>query len=270
MDDHDALRAVARMRLRTAASGRALAWLNLWSGVMLGAYVGLFATILTLDPIDTGSQPSQMLLPVVLLHSAIIEGAKERSGIHRQLRAADIVVVVLTIVIVVALFAVSFLAAPSPWFGLAAGVVGLLVCSAVPAARLLRIEHARRGEPVAPDWPTSPLSRPALVLTLSAAALLGMVALGQAGAIASLAIIGAVFILLFVALAAKETTWSLARAGLEWGRRHWSGFGASVLLLFGDVALVTFTGPQPLPIAATVAALVAAPLALSTLPRRAS
>jgi len=270
MDDHDALRTVARMRLRSAASGRAFAWLNLWSGVMLGAYVGLFATILTSDHVDADSQPSQMLLPVVLLHSAIVEGAKERAGIHRQLRAADIVVIVLASVIVVAILAVSFLGTPAPWFGLAAGAVGLLVCSAVPATRLLRIERARRGEPLAPDWPSSPLSRPVLALTLSAAVLLGMIALGQGGAIASLAILVAVVVLLFVALAAKETAWSLARAGLEWGRRHWAGFGASVLLLFGDVALVTFAGPQPLPIAAAVAALVAAPLAVSALPRRAS
>jgi hypothetical protein len=270
MDDHDALRAVARVRLRAAASGRAFAWLNLWSGVMLGAYIGLFTTITTVGPVPTDAQPSQMLLPVLLLHGAIVEGAKERAGIHRPLRAADIVMLVLAIAVVIALFAASLLGASAPWFGPAAGVIGLLVCSAVPLTRLLRIERARRGEPLAQDWPTAPLSRPALVLTLGAAALLGATVVGQGGAIASLAIIGAVLVLLFVALAAKETAWSPARAGLEWGRRQWAGFGVSVFLLFGDVALVAFAGPQPFPAAVALAALVAAPLALSALARRAS
>lgn len=268
MDGLEALRTVERVRQRSATRGRAFAWLNLWTGIMMGGYLALFAALVSLDATgDTG----QMLLPAVLLHGSLIEGAKERAGVHRQLRAVDIVMLVLAVILIVAVMAVAIVATPPWWFAPVVGATGLLLFSAIPAARLARIERARSAAAPAPgdDWPVEPLGRPASCVTLGAAVILGAVAAGQGGPVISLAIIVVVFVLVVIALAAKETSWSLAGAGLAWGRRHWAGFGASVLLLFADIGVIASVGPQPLPVALAVGAVVAAPLTLSALPRRA-
>ncbi len=133
----------------------------------------------------------------------------------------------------------------------------------------MRRSAVMSGRTAAAEWPSEPLSRPARVLTIAAAALLGAIALGQGDPATSLGLLLLVIVAMFVALAAKETPWSLARVGMEWGRRHWAAFGVAALLLFGDVALIALAGRQPLPVAVAIGVVVAAPVVLTALPRRA-
>lgn len=267
MDDLEALRTVERVRQRSAARGMAYEWVNLWFGALLGVYIGFLTTLTAI-----AEQPSvtQMLIGALVLHSAILEGARERSGLRRALRAGDITMLVLGIVLVLASLGLSIVVSLPAWWGAVIGVLGIAVFAGLPATRLRRMQRsgAASAQPVLSEWPTAQLSRPASTLTVATAALLGAIAIGQGEPGASLAVLGLVLVLLFVALAAKESPWSLARVGMEWGRRHWVAFAASVLLLFVDVALIALGGSQSPPLAFAIGAVVAAPLAVAALPRR--
>ncbi|GMA27445.1 hypothetical protein [Arenivirga flava] len=268
MDDLEALRTIERVRQRSSARGSAYEWVNVWFGVLLGLYIGLLTTLTAIaeDPAVT-----QMMIAALVLHSAILEGAREHSGVRRGLRAGDIIMLVASLVLIVSSLALSILVSLPAWSGAVVGAVGAAVFAAAPAVRLQRMQRsaAASGRTTTAEWPTEPLSRSARILTAAAAALLGAIAVGQGHPVASLGILLLVIVAMFVALAAKESPWSLARVGMEWGRGHWAAFGLSVLLLLGDVALIALAGPQTLPVALAIGVVVAAPVALSALPRRA-
>ncbi len=267
MDDLEALRTVERVRQRSTARGRAYEWVNLWFGALLGLYIGLMTTLTA-----TAENPSvtQMMIAALVLHSAILEGAREHSGVRRGFRAGDIIMLIVSVTLILSSLALSILVALPAWSGAVVGALGAAVFSAAPAVRLRRMQRsaAASGRAAAAEWPSEPLSRSARVLTLAAAVLLGAIAVGQGHPVASLGVLMLVLVAMFVALAAKESPWSLARVGMEWGRGHWTAFGVSVLLLFGDVALIAFVGQQALPVALAIGIVVAMPVALGALPRR--
>lgn len=268
MDGLEALRTIDRVRQRSAARGRAYEWVNLWFGVLLGLYIGLLTTVTAIaeDPSVT-----QMMIAALVLHSAILEGACEHSGVRRGLRAGDIVMLVASVLVIVSSLALAILVPLQAWSGAVVGAVGAAVFAAAPAVRLRRMQRsaAVSGRTTTAEWPSEPLGPSARILTAAAAALLGAIAVGQGHPVASLGILLLVIVALFVALAAKESPWSLARVGMEWGRGHWAAFGLSAVLLFGDVALIALAGPQTLPVALAIGVVVAAPVALAALPRRA-
>ncbi len=268
MDDLEALRTVERVRQRSSARGRAYEWVNLWFGVLLGLCIGLLTSLAAVaeDPAAT-----QMVIAALVLHAAILEGAREHSGVRRGLRAGDIVLLIAGVTLIVSSLALTMLVSLPPWSGLVVGAVGAVVLAAAPAVRLRRMRRSAvmSGRTAAAEWPSEPLSRPARVLTIAAAALLGAIAVGQGDPATSLGLLLLVIVAMFVALAAKETPWSLARVGMEWGRAHWAAFGVAVLLLLGDVALIALAGRRSLPVALAIGAVVAAPVLLTALPRRA-
>lgn len=277
MGDLDALKAIERMRRRTAASGRAFAWLNLGSAVLIAVYLGLFVTLFAIDTTESGSRVANLLLPTVLLHSAIVEGARERAGIHRRKDAADVVVLVLGLAFVLAIFALVIIGivddAPVPiWLGPVAGALAVPLLAGLPAVRLLRIERARAeaDDDGQHAWPTGPLSRPARMLSLAVAGLLAVVVAAQGAAVTSLLTSVLVLVAVVVALAAQGSRWSLARAGVEWSRRHWSGFAGSVLLVFASAAVIVVTGEPSLPGTIGLGLLTAAPLTAAVLIPRAA
>ena len=104
--------------------------------------------------------------------------------------------------------------------------------------------------------PTAPLSRPVRWVTaLIGVALGAMVALSVSAML--LAIASLVTLAALVLVVAWHGAWGLPRAGFEWGRLQWVGFGVVVVAVWTIALLLARTEVVSWPIAAGVGLAVA-------------
>lgn len=262
MDDHDALRAVATVRRRAAERQRPLDWIGLWWAVFLGGYVTLFTVVLAADDPDIHVL-NAIALPPIIIAGALLEGARARSGIRRQERAGFFVAMAIAVAVVLVAIGVTMFGEPPWWWPVVTGpLIGLLM-GALPATRLLR----NRGDRT--DWGAEALSRTAAAASVALAGLFGFSA--AAGAfghpVIAMAVVSIVVVIAIASLVASSSRWGLESVGAGWARRQWIGFALTVLVLYGGALPVTAAGAHPL-VAVAYGLAVAAPLALSALPRR--
>lgn len=262
MDDHDALRAVATVRRRAAGRQRPLDWIGLWWAVFLGGYVTLFTVVLAADDPDI-QVLNAIALPPIIIAGALLEGARARSGIRRQERAGFFVAMAIAVAVVLVAIGVTMFGEPPWWWPVVTGpLIGLLM-GALPAARLLR----SRGERTV--WGAETLSRTGAVASVALAGFLGFSA--AAGAfghpVITMVVLTIVVLVAVASLVASSSRWGLESIGASWARRQWIGFALTVLVLYGGALPVTAASAHPL-VAVAYGLAVAAPLALSALPRR--
>ena len=232
---------------------RPYAILLLWSAVALAAYMTAF--ILIFQPSlasGAGSQYTSLLLVPVLVQSGLINGARERFGVRMRGGGALFVALGVIVVIFIVMVLAIFVGVTYPWWvSVVVGAVLLGLMGARPALVIMQ-----NGAAQSAALPTAPLSRPVRWMTaLIGVALGAMVALSVSAmlfAIASIITLAALALLV-----AWHGAWGLPRAGFEWGRAQWVGFGVVVVAVWTTALLLARTEVVSWPISAGVGLAVA-------------
>lgn len=241
----DALARVAAVADRTAEHSRPHAWMLLWGAALTGAYVALLLALSAAGPSsDLSVLVFGLMLPTMLIYSAVVAGARERFGV--RLRVSPLQWVVLTALGVgcalvggIGLFGGGF----PVWVAFVGGLAMFLALGG-PAA--MTLFGPRATAPDADDAVSAPLSRYARWFTVGIGAYLGL----TTGSIAmpplvvmAAATVGFVAILVFSL--SPSASWSASRVGLEWGRIQWIGFAVATALMFSLAAVTIALGQLP-------------------------
>ena len=215
----------------------------LWAAVLASIYAAVFLVAFAgqaADPVSSehgGNAMATMLAAPVLVFSSLSNGARERFQMRRRPSAVFWVVGGLLITGFAAMAALSLTGIGYPWWINALFPLALFISMAVNPLRGLARTSPRTGT----SWSAGPLSRPVRITTL----LIGL-SLGAMLAV-STHWLGAVFTMVFfmaflvLMLSSWNTRYGLPRAGYEWGRWHWAGFGASTATMFSATLMISLT-----------------------------
>ncbi|UNK70223.1 hypothetical protein [Microbacterium sp. H1-D42] len=256
-DAVDAVRAVERVRARVAQEPRGDAVLQLLYSVMFAAYVGIFVYTGSIDGgrAVLGGNTMAMVLPPMIISSALISGAGERHRRRSRILGGQWWAIG---VFAAALLAVLLwgLRVGYPWW---LSLVYAAATFAVFGARPLML-IARGGSGSRVRLEPGPLSRGVRVITLLLGVGFGALCLSVLVPVLMWAITMLVLLGAIIVLAARGTTWSLHHVGYEWAWAQWTAFGVAAGVMFLFAVLMVAGVAATLLMAGVAAALAAMPL----------
>ena len=248
-----------RERSQERRPPRALILLELWTAIMITAYI---ATALT--TVGRFDSPYHLLLAIGLM-TLLSTGARERFAVRKRPMLRTRVVAWVAVLVFLALGLLRIRDIPYPWW-IDALVLLAVFCALAAGPFRQWLLPASRTEHTAP----APLAGPARLNTVLVAALLGFLmttVVWQYGWMVAIA-----FPLLgLVELPRLNGPWGLRRTGHDWAPVHWAAFGAGVLLLFALVLLSLSTSLVTALLCITVGSVFTVAMAATALlPRRTS
>lgn len=269
---------IAGLRARAERMPRGHAVLQLAIAVLFAGYIGVFAFTGSAEGgvQAFGGTTATLILPPVIISSALVSGANERFGQRVLLTRADWIAVALFVFMVAAVFVWGIVADRYPdtvdrypwWVALVLAVVALVVFGARPLTVILHTD-AQSADPVGER--SVGLSLPARLTTAFLGVFFGLVC-----AVVFVPTLGWLVMMLgmmivVIGLAVRNEPWGFANVGYEWRVPQWVGFGIASTIMFLLSVLIVATDAITPGVAASAGALVAASLILSAFlpgPRR--
>lgn len=266
------LRRVDELRAQAKRMPREHAVLQLAIAVLFAGYIGVFVFTGSAEGglQAVGGITATLMMPPVIISSALVSGANERFGRRVLLTRADWIAVAIFILLIAAVLVWGIAADRYPatldrypwWVALALAFVALVVFSARPLAVLLRTgaQSAERE-----DERTAVLSLPVRLTTTFLGVFFGLVcSVVFVPALGWLVMMFGVIIVV-IGLAVRNEPWGLLNVGYEWRVLQWIAFGiaASTMLLLS--VLIVATDAVTPGRAVVAGSLVAASLILSAL-----
>jgi hypothetical protein len=266
------LRRIDELRAQVKRMPREHAVLQLAIAVLFAGYIGVFAFTGSAEGgvQAFGGTTATLILPPVIISSALVSGANERFGKRVLLTRADWIAVALFVIMVAAVFVWGIVADRHPdtidrypwWVALVLAVVALVVFSARPLSVILRTDAptADRAEERSVG-----LSLPVRLTTAFLGVFFGLVcAVVFVPALGWLVMMLGMMIVV-IGLAVRNEPWGFLNVGYEWRLPQWIAFGFASLVMFLLALLIAATDVVTPGIAAGAGALVAASLIVSAL-----
>lgn len=255
-----ALRAAERVRARATTIPRGHAVMQLLYAVMMSAYMAVFVYTGSSEggPDSFGGRTMALLLPPMILSSALIEGAAQRYGgrlrpTRRYWMAAAAFGVMLAVFLLWALIGGGY-----PWWlSLVSLVATLAVFGVRPVGVLLR-----QGTAEHPATTPAPLPKGSRMTTIAIGFVLGGICVTLSVPVAVWAMLMASMVLVLIS-APATSSWGLRSTGWSWGVIQWSAFGVATGAMFLLATLTIATeliGPV---ISASVGVVIGASLLLA-------
>ncbi|UYO96440.1 hypothetical protein OED01_12630 [Microbacterium sp. M28] len=269
---------IADLRARAVRMPRAHAVLQLAYAVFFAGYIGVFAFAGSAEggAQAFGGMTATLILPPVIISSALVSGANERFGRRVLLARADWIAVILFALSFVGTVAWGIVSESSAgtvggypwWVALVLALMALVAFGVRPLIVILRTaaesDGRTKGRAIA-------LSLPVRLTTAFLGVFFGLVcAVVFVPAIGWLVILLGMIIVV-IALAVRHEPWGFANVGYEWRFPQWIAFGIASTIMFLLSVLIVATDAITPGIAAGAGALVAASLILSAFlpgPRR--
>lgn len=256
----DAVRSVEHVRARSARAPRGDAVTQLAYSVMFAAYVGVFIYTGSTEGGHAvlGGNTMAMLLPPIIISSALITGAGERHGRRARIGGPYWWGIGAFAAAILAVMVWGLRAGYPWWLSIVYAAATLVLFGAPPLIRILRRGGASPG-----DAPRGPLSPGVRTITLLLGISFGALCLSVLVPVVMWGVTMLVMMGALVVLAARATAWSLHQVGYEWAWPQWTAFGLAtgVMFLFA-VLMVAGVAATPL-IAGVAAALAAGPLVIA-------
>jgi hypothetical protein len=222
-------------RVQQRGPSRGFAWLSLWSGLIISAYIGILLFALSVHPesataANSGSFPrTGLLLVPLLMFVSLITGARERFGMRTRPSQKFWIPVSAAFTAFITLMLLSLFEVHYPWLlNIIISATFLATFTVRPIIQLVRSSPKGR----APLRGTVALSKPVRWNTVIIGAFSGLlVAISdQQFAFAITMVIATAGIA--VSLLKTQSNWGLAQAGYEWSTVHWTAFGLTLGTLF--------------------------------------
>ncbi|PKI90779.1 hypothetical protein CW368_08900 [Actinomycetales bacterium SN12] len=261
-----ALRVVEDVRERVSGVPRRHAVMQLLYAVMVSAYMAVFVYTGSAegDADRSGGTTMALLLPPLVLSSALVEGAAQRFG--GRLRAARrywMAAVAFGVMLVIFLLW-SVIGGGYPWWlSLVSLFATLVVFGARPVGVLLR-----GGAEAARATVSAPLPRGSRVTTVVIGLVFGAICATLFLPVAVWGTMMASMVLMLIS-AGATSTWGLRSTGWYWGTTQWCAFGISTGAMFLLAALTIATELiSPVVSASTGAVIAASVVVTAFLPGR--
>lgn len=240
--EKQALQNVAAIRAQTARAPRGHALLQLAYSVLLSAYMGIVVFTGSMDGGASafGGTTMTLILPPIIVSSALVNGANERFGERMRVNARYWIAFGVFALMLVLFMSWGIIGNGYPWWmALVTVAITLVLFGARPLSVILSSSSQSQPDNASPS---PALSLPARLTTAFLGIFLGLMCAVVLVPAAAWLVLMLGLIVVLIAATARAASWGLLSTGHEWRLPQWAAFGIAAVVMFLLAVLIIVGG----------------------------